>query len=87
MFSAEDIQRQVTIAVIVAVKEASLLVSMQRQVGHIQVQNNALGWLRMGFQEHFHQQSIYGFGFIRDFLIPIRLGLAQLQSVQRAFAS
>jgi hypothetical protein len=46
MLAAEDIQRQVAIAVVVAVEEASLLVAVQRIVGRIQIQHD-LAWIAL----------------------------------------
>ena len=47
MLATEDIQRQITVAVIVAVEESSFLLAMQRQIGGIDIQNDlflAVGW-------------------------------------------
>src|ERR1700730_3953740 len=45
MLSAEDVQRQITIAVVIAVEEPPLLLAVQRQVGSIHVQNDRIGSL------------------------------------------
>jgi len=43
MPAAEDIERQIAVAVVIAVKEAPLLMPVQRVVGGVQIENN-LPW-------------------------------------------
>ena len=43
MLAAEDVQRQVAVLVVVAVKEAPLLMPVQRIIGGIQVQHDLIG--------------------------------------------
>jgi hypothetical protein len=43
LIAAKDIQGQKTIAVIIAVKETAFLISMQRIIGGIKVENQFLG--------------------------------------------
>src|SRR6185503_8436855 len=40
MPAAEDVERQVAVAIVVAVKEAALLMAMDRVVGRVQVQDD-----------------------------------------------
>src|SRR6185312_15208382 len=51
VLAAEDVQRQITIAVVIAVKETPLLMAMQRQIRHIQIQYDLLGSRLMRFQK------------------------------------
>src|SRR6516162_4228584 len=48
---AEDVERKITVTIIVAVEEAALLVPVQRIVGGIQIENNALWRLGMRLQK------------------------------------
>jgi hypothetical protein len=38
VLAAEDVQRQIAVTTVIAVKETSLLMAMQRIIGRIQVQ-------------------------------------------------
>ena len=55
MLAAKDIQRQLTIAVVIAVKKAPFLVAVQGQIGHIQIQDKAFRGVRVRFQKHTDQ--------------------------------
>ena len=60
--------------------------AVQRQVGGVQVQHDALGRLGVGFYKEADQQLIDGLLPIVNLLVATRLLHAQLQPVQRAFA-
>ena len=78
MLAREDIQRQVTVAVVITVEEAALLVALQRQVGRVQVQHDLLGRFAVRFQEHLNQQFVEGCLAVLNLLVPARLFAAQL---------
>ena len=87
MLTAEDVQRQVAVAPIVAVEEAALLLAVQRIIGRIQIQPDLPGWLLAGLQEHIHQQSIEPIRIRCDLPVAIprcRIRRRQLQTVQSA---
>jgi hypothetical protein len=42
MPATEDIQREIAVAIVIAVEEAPLLVPVQRVVGGVQIENNLL---------------------------------------------
>ncbi len=44
MLAAEDVQRQVTIILVVAVKEPTRLVAVNQVIRRVQVQDDALRW-------------------------------------------
>ncbi len=72
---------------VVAVKETTLLVAMQRIVGGVQVQPKFLRRLDVGFQEDVHQHPVQGVGVGRDPVVAVHGGVlrpAQLQAVQCA---
>jgi hypothetical protein len=66
MIDREDVQRQMTVVVIVAVEEPPFLPALQRRVGHVQLQHDPRGWLFVGFEKNLHQQSVDGFGGVTD---------------------
>ena len=51
MTAAEDVQRQVAIAIIVAVEEPPFLVPVQRIVGGVEIEDDLLGRSPVGIQE------------------------------------
>ena len=51
MPAAEDVERQVAVAVVVAVEKAPLLVSVQRHVGGVQVEDDLPRRRAMGVEE------------------------------------
>jgi len=73
MLAAENIQRQITVAVVVAVKEASFLAAMQRRVGRVQVEHDALRRPRVRFDEQRRQQLIERFLPAGDLLVAVGL--------------
>ena len=86
VFPARDVQRKIAVAPVVAVEETTLLVSMQRVIGRVEVQHHLFGRLRV-LDKQIDQQRIKRFAVRDDFLVPVlggRLRLPQLQTVQRA---
>ena len=51
MRAAEDVQRQIAVAVIVAMKEATFLMPVQRIVGGVEIEDDMLRWVLMRFHE------------------------------------
>ena len=58
MPAAEDIERQIAVAVVIAMEEASFLLAMQRVVGGIEVQHDLLGRAGVGLQEQIDKQPL-----------------------------
>jgi hypothetical protein len=85
MLAAEDVQRQITVTVVIAVKEAPLLMAMQRQIRYVQIQYDAFGSLAVRLDKDLHQQGIQRFRLTLDLLVTVRFFAAQLQPVQGAF--
>src|SRR2546430_13660191 len=56
--AAENVQRQVTVTIVVAVIEPPLLVAVYRIVGGIRVQNDLQGRLLMRLQKMIDEQTI-----------------------------
>ena len=88
--AAEDVQRQVAVAVVVAVEEAALLVAVQRIVGGVEIEDDALGRRGMRLQEQRHEQPLDRARVMADLVVAARgkpgLPRAQLQPIERALA-
>ena len=78
LISAEDVQRQVALAVIVAVGEAPFLFPMQGKVGGVHIQHDFLRRRGVGFQEHLDQQLIDAVFPKRDLLIAMLIARHRL---------
>ena len=85
MRAAEDVQRQIAIAIIVAVKEAPFLVPVQRVVGGVEIEDDLLRWVPMCFQKQIDKQPLDLCPIPGDPVIARQLRPAQLQPVERAF--
>jgi hypothetical protein len=44
MPAAEDVQRQIAVTVVIAVKEPAFLMPVQRIVGRVEIEDDLLGW-------------------------------------------
>ena len=58
VLTAEDVQRQIAVAAVIAVEETTLLVTVQRIIGGIQVQPDLARWLAVRFDEQIDQQTV-----------------------------
>ena len=45
VLAAEDVERQVAVAIVIAVKEPAFLMAVQRVVGGIEIEDDLLRWL------------------------------------------
>lgn len=70
--ATEDIQRQVTIVAVIAMKEPALLISVNQIVGNIQIQNDLCWLLRIRLDEVIHHQPIDRVRIDDDLLVPLR---------------
>ena len=86
MRTTENIQRQVAIAVVVAVKEAPLLVPVQGIVGGVEVENDPLRRRLVRFQEQIDKQPLDLGPVPGDPVIAGQLRPAPLHPVERRFA-
>jgi hypothetical protein len=86
VFAGEDVQRQVAVFVVVAVKEAPLLLAVQFHVGGVQVEHDLLRRRLEGLQKHCDQQRVQAVLPVRDLLVAMRVTIAQFQPVQGALA-
>ena len=88
MVAAENVQRQIAVAPVVAMEETALLLAVQRVVRRVKIQNDLFRRLLMGLEKQIRQQPVDALGIGQDLLvaIPFRVvvRLAQLQTVQCA---
>ena len=56
--AAEHVERQVAVAVVVAVEEPPLLVAVQRVVGGVEIEHDLLRRLRVRVEEEVHEQRL-----------------------------
>src|SRR5262249_22140113 len=56
--AAEDVERQIAIAVVVAVEEPALLVAVQWIVRRIEIESDLRRWPTMRLQEHLDEQRL-----------------------------
>ena len=86
MLAAEDVERQVAVAIVIAVKEPSLLMPVQRVVGSIEIEGDLLRCLAMRFEEEIDKELLDRCPVIADLVIACRLRATQLQPVEGRFA-
>ena len=81
MPAAEHVQRQIAVAVVIAVEEAPLLMPVQRVVGGVEIEDDLLRRSLVRLQEQRHRQRLDRRRVIGDLVIARRFALAQLQTV------
>jgi hypothetical protein len=67
--ATEDVERQIAVAVVVAVKEPAFLVAMDRVIGRVQVQDDLLGWARMCLQKQVPEHARNRLAIMADAVI------------------
>ena len=85
----ENVERQVAIVSVVAVKKAPLLAAVQRVVGGVEIEHDALGLARLRLNVERGQQTVGRARVENDLLVTaLRAGLGrgQLQAVESALA-
>src|SRR6185312_3066 len=85
LVAREDVQRQITVAVVVAVEEPLRLVAVKRYVGGVQIEHDPLRLRNLRLDIHVGQQPVDGLGRVADLVIASAAS-AQFQTVQRALA-
>src|SRR5208282_227052 len=82
---AVDVQRQITIAVVMPVEEPSLLLAMQLVVRHIHIQHDLLGASRVAGEERLHQELLNHLFIGNDLFRPREKSFTGFQPVEGAF--
>src|SRR5262245_13682709 len=83
MPSAEHVQRQVAITVVIAVIEPPLLLPMNRIIGGIKIEDNLTWWPLVSFQKKIDEKTSNRHRIVTDLAVARRLQLAQLQTIER----
>ena len=86
MASAEHVQRQIAVAIVIAVEEPAFLLAMQRIIGGIEIENDLAGRALVRLQEQIDHQPLDGERIVADLVIARRLQPAQFQPVERRLA-
>jgi hypothetical protein len=89
VIAAEDVQRQVAVALVIAVEEASQLMAVGRVVGGIEVEHDPFGRTLVGLEEEGHEEAFDVAGAAGDLLVSAVLAGAdggQFEAVERALA-
>ncbi len=86
MPAAEDVERQIAVAAVIAVEEPALLLAVQRIVGGVEIEDDLLRRCLVRLEEQRHEQPLNGGRVVADLVIAGRQRPAQLQPVQRALA-
>ena len=89
LIAAKHIQRQVTVAVVITMKEPSLLMSMKGIIGGIHIQNDFIRCSAVAFHKHIHKELIDLLLRVVDLLVFLVLGFSHpegLQAVQRTLS-
>jgi hypothetical protein len=84
--AAEHVQRQIAVAIIVAVEEAAFLVAMQAIVGRIQIEDDLLGRGLVRLEEEADEQALDRRRIMPDLVITARSQRRMLEPVERALA-
>src|SRR5438105_14870196 len=79
MPAAEHIERQIAVAVVIAVEETLFLMPVQRVVGGVEVEGDLRRWRRMGLEKQLDKQLLDRRRVIADLVIARRLRPAQVQ--------
>src|SRR3954465_3317294 len=85
MTAAEDVERQVAVAVVVAMEEAALLMPVQRVIGGVKVEDDLPRRCAVRLQEQPHKEILNRFAIERDLVIARWLRPAQLEPVEAPF--
>src|SRR5262249_21326631 len=83
---ADDIERHIAVTIIVAMEEASFLVTMQRIVGGIKIKYDLLRRTRVGLQEKRDKETFNRARIMCDLMVARRQRCAQLQTIERRLA-
>jgi hypothetical protein len=83
--AAEDVERQIAVAIVIAVEEPSLLVPVDRIVGGVEIEDDLLGCGLVRCHEEVHKQPLDRRRIVADLVVAGRLRPAQFQPVQRRF--
>ena len=84
--AAEDVQRQIAVALVIAMEEPAFLMAVHQIVGGIQVEHDLPRRPGVRLDEQIHQQPLDGRRIMADLVVAGRFRPAQFQPVQRRLA-
>jgi hypothetical protein len=70
--ATEHVQRQIAVAVVIAMEEAALLMPVQRVIRGVEVENDFLGWRLVRFEEELDKQMLDRCRIMADLVITAR---------------
>ena len=85
MPAAEHVERQVAVAIVVAVEEAAFLIAVQRVVGRVEVEDDLLGRPVVRLEQEVDEQGFDRRGLMADFAVA-GLDSRQFEPVERRLA-
>src|SRR5688572_21250566 len=71
LVTAKNVEWQIAVVIVEAMKETSLLPAVDRKISRVQIQHDLIGRCRVRLQKHIHHQSVDGFTVAEDLLIPV----------------
>ena len=84
MAAAEDVEREIAVAVVVAVEVSTFLVAVERIISGVEVNDNAHRRLAMSFQEQIDEQPLDGSTIVVELVVAVPTDLrGMLQPVER----
>jgi hypothetical protein len=87
MPAAEHVERQIAVAVVIAVEKTFLLMAVQRVVGGVEVERDLRRRCRMRVEKQIDKQTFDRRRIMTDLVIAGRFLAAQFQTIERRFAS
>jgi len=85
MAPAKNIERQITVAVVIAVEEPPFLVPVDWVIGGIEIKDDLVWSARVRLQKQVDQKPLDGDRILANLVVARRLKPAQLQPVERRF--
>ena len=86
LLAAEHVERQIAVAVVVAVEEPSLLPAVHRIIGGVEIEHQLLGRLRVRVEEEVHEQRLDRRAVVGDPAVAVGFRGTVLEPVERALA-
>jgi hypothetical protein len=86
MPAAKHVQRQIAVAIVVAVKEAALLMPVQRVVGGIEIEDDLFGRRRVSLHEQRDEQLLDRRAVVANLMVAARRQRRVLEPVERALS-
>jgi hypothetical protein len=84
--AAEHVERQIAVAVVVAMEEAAFLMAMQRVIGGVEIKDDPARRDDLAAQEEVDEQALDRRRIVANLVITARSRRRVLEPVQRAFA-